>query len=383
MTISEAKRILGIESDASPEELSTLYRSLAQDAMDVKELIAISTAYIQIQKDASRIDFDLSSTFHVTETLKTYFNQTRQEYSTHTTKIKNDLKSTIENKIDYTDQTDELRYVVENDIPTEVQYSVTYLSQYLKDLDERITTDQRYSLARIFYPLYRERQRQWLKRFYASPLFQLEILFIVVITTITNIAGVLKIFPNLVKYLSTNFPDVIPFLSILSSQVSPYLWEIILGVSSTLLFAMLTRYWHLGPNHQLIPPRLSTQGIREMATRESGKISLSKLDVMKRGGIGALAFLAFDPTFVLSITASAVALIVSIFRDSFKKEKEKAKNSIWQEINRGFHELDTSIYYWFVVSERTASNAMTKSIAENCAKLSNHFNPKQFYRRAA
>lgn len=386
ISTAKAKKILGIEKDLSPKELSILYSNLVRDARDINEVVIISTAYILLQQDSARLNSDLDIVFHINEELKNYFSQARKEYFAYTGGIKSNLKYTIERMIDNTRQTDELREVVKKDVANELQYSTTNLSLYLRGLDERITMDERYSLVRIFYPLYKERQAKWLRRFYASRIFQIEIVFLVLTTTITYIFSFLNIIPGLTKYLSTNFPDVVPFLSILSSQVSLYFWEILTGISGILFLGMVIRYWQLGPDHQLITPRLSAQGIRELVGEEAGKIKLSDLDLTKRGGMAVLATFAFDPTFVLPTIAAVITAVIYFLSSSFREQKQKAKEQIGEKINLGFNEVDHSVTQWFTTSEQIARHAMRKSVIENCKRLSGdliRFKPKRFYRQAA
>lgn len=381
MKISEARKILGIERDLPPQELSILYSNLIRNAFDVKEVIAISTAYILVQRDSPQLHSDLSNVFQVEDELKAYFAQAKEEYSYHVTDIKTSLKSDIERMIDNTRQTHVLKQVVEKDVADAIRYSSSNVSLYLRSLDERLTMNERYSLARIFYPLYKERQAKWLRRFYASRIFKIEILFLILTTTLNHIFTILNIFPSVTKYISAKFPKLVPLLSILSSQVSQYFWDIFTGSLGIAAVAMVIRYWYLGPDHQLITPRLSAQGIRELTGAEAGKITLSDLDMFKRGGIAALAGLVFDPTFIFSTIAATIAMIILIFGESFREKKRKAKESIWEKIRLAFDEVDRSVMTWFAISERIAHRAMIESIVKNCLKLSVHFRPNQFYRQ--
>ena len=373
MRKSTARKILNVQGwkAFSSPELSRQYSLLARNADNLEELILISSAYIKLQKNIPQLYEDLSARLRIQRELKGYFRNVEEEYSSYVNDLKQDLQSSINATIDRTRRTSELKRVVRHDVANKLRSMSINLSEYLQHLDQNITLDKRYSIENIFYPMYKDRQAKWLRSFYKSRIFISEVVVLIVTTTLSHLAEIYTVFPRFEHYLSTHFPEFASWLSNVSAGITVFFWNLFLGSLGLALSMMIVRYFSLGPKWQLITPRFSIQGIRELVSEEAGKIQFTDKDIAKGGVLASILLIPIEPV-VTAVIAVVTGLIALIFGKSFDETKREAKERIWGRIRDGFNEINHCVKRWLRISERAAYNAMMKSVVKNCNRLSGH-----------
>lgn len=376
MKRSAARQILQVSysESHSSSSLSHKYSQLAASARDIEELILISAAYKKLQKDTNRFYQDLDIQLDIKSQIRNFFNVVRREYHSFSFGTWLDLKSEIEGKINQAHGTWGVRRAIKWSIPEKLQGAANRFCDYLENLDEKITIGDENSIKNVFFPLYKERRKRWIKNIYRDKIIILQG-GLLLLTTVLSQVRMSVLFPGLLKFLDQNFPDFARTLEELPSLLSNSFRDIFWSIIGIVIIHIGKKYIRLRPERQFISPRFSNQGIKEFTTREAINVPFSKMDIVMIGFLIAIAILLLFSTKAGVVGAFVALLTAYLFARSFsniREIKKKVINSLLGITKEGFNEVDDKVAQWIDDSEDVAYEAMMTCLKENCVKISNH-----------
>ena len=362
MNLLEARKILGVDANASFDEVRRRFRILAKQyhpdivgTGEEKTFVIISSAYLLLQSDQLGIkneeiaSEDINEAIRLKNNINSHLDTILEDYREFSDKIQASTKRYIEDAIYSAKSTDELKSLIGGRIAKHLVDVKTRLEHHLKHIERTVKSDTSNFLFKLFRDMYRESRRYWLYNFWKEPAFVGQGIIIGSIEVLKAIPDFALAFPNLIKIVS--------------------IWWLPLVVIGVGMSILLFKYILLNPSREFVPPKLSIESISKLVEEESARIRPSDKEI---AGNSALAFGVIGtlimPGVGTAIGAALGAIGGWLWGKDFGQIKQESKTNLLNQLNHAFEEMDDCIADWIKKTKMDLYRASIESFKKNCKK---------------